>query len=67
MKLAQITGAYSLILDTKTQIEAQCIARVRFGKEEQGSGRMTLSIPCEIESVGAKQTLLRRGGAREET
>ena len=38
MKLAQIIGAYSLILDTKIQIEAQCIARVRFGKEEQGSG-----------------------------
>lgn len=38
MQLAQIIGAYSLILDTKIQIEAQCIARVRFGAEEQGSG-----------------------------
>ena len=37
MKLAQITGAYSLILDTKTQIKAQR-QRVRVEKEEQGSG-----------------------------
>ena len=39
------------------------VRRLRFEKEEQGSGRTVLSIPREIESAGAKRTLLRRGMA----
>ena len=31
--------------------------RLRFGKEEQGSGRMVFSIPREIESAVAKRTI----------
>ena len=37
--------------------------RVRFGKEEQGSGRMTFFVSIEIKNVEAKRTLLRRGAA----
>ena len=35
--------------------------RLRFGKEEQGSGRMTSFLPQAEKDVGAKRTLLRRG------